>query len=211
MDPRRYAKRAAVLYRWVIDPLVQPLRPKIVALCLEHDIKHVLDIGCATGAQCRQLATAGIQATGVDLSEAMIASARAHSPENVVFVIGSACELPFESGRFDAAILSLALHEHSEEERSQMLAEALRVTKEDGHLVLAEYSEPARTRFHIPWAVIRFVEHIAGKEHRNGFRQFVEANSLQGLLERHGLMRIETVPSHFHTLEIALARESFQP
>jgi len=210
MDSRRYAKKAAILYRWVIDPLVQPLRPKIVALCLEHDMRHVLDIGCATGAQCRQLAVAGIRAVGLDLSEAMVTSARKRSRDRIEYVVGSAYELPFPDDTFDGALMSLALHEHSEDERTQMLTEALRVTKFNGHLVLAEYSKPARTRFHIPWAVIRFVEHIAGEEHRTGFHQFVASDSLRGLLERHGLTCIETVPSHFHTLTIALASQSRQ-
>jgi ubiquinone/menaquinone biosynthesis C-methylase UbiE len=136
----------------------------------------------------------------------MVVSARANSPENVAFVIGSAYELPFAARTFDAAILSLSLHEHSEEERSQMLTEALRVVRQDGYLVLAEYSEPAKARFHIPWAVIRFVEHVAGEEHRAGFHQFISTDSLSGFLKRHGLSYVETVPSHFHTLTVAVVQ-----
>ena len=206
MDPRRYGKRSTILYRWIIDPLAQPLRPKIVSLCLKYGMRHVLDIGCATGAQCRQLGATGIQATGLDLSEAMVASARARSPENVAFVIGSAYELPFPGGIFDGALMSLALHEHSEEERSKMLTEALRVVRQDGYLILAEYSKPARTLMHIPWRTIQLIENIAGGDHCAGFRRFIATDGLHGLLQRHDLEPIEIVHSHFHTLTIAVAQ-----
>jgi ubiquinone/menaquinone biosynthesis C-methylase UbiE len=206
MDPRRYGKRSAILYRWIIDPLAQPLRPKIVSLCLKYGMRHVLDIGCATGAQCRQLATAGIQATGLDLSEAMVASARARSPETVTFVIGSAYEMPFADDEFDAAILSLALHEHSEADRTQMVSEALRVVRQDGYLVLAEYSKPARTLFHVPWRIIQLIENLAGGDHRAGFREFIATDGLHGLLRRHDLDPVEMVHSHFHTMTIAVVQ-----
>ncbi|MFC2082464.1 class I SAM-dependent methyltransferase [Candidatus Bipolaricaulota bacterium] len=206
MRSQRYAKRAAILYRWLIDPMVQPLRPKIVSLCLKHGMKHVLDIGCATGSQCRQLGHAGIRTVGLDLSEAMIANASKRPNENVEYVIGSAFELPFESGTFDATLLSLALHEHPEDERTQMLIEACRVIKPGGALLIAEYSKPAKMLLHIPWAVIRFVEHVAGEEHRNGFHQFIAADGLRGLLQRHGLQQTDIAHSHFGTLTIAIAQ-----
>ena len=72
MRYQRYGKISAAVYRWLIDPLVKPLRPKIVRLCSKHGMGTVLDIGTATGAQCRTLAAAGIHTVGLDLSEAMI-------------------------------------------------------------------------------------------------------------------------------------------
>ncbi|GAF99271.1 unnamed protein product, partial [marine sediment metagenome] len=132
-------------------------------------MNNVLDIGTATGAQCRTLGAAGIRAVGLDLSEAMIATARNCRAKNVEYVVGSAYELPFEDAAFDAALLSLSLHEHSEEERTRMLMEALRVIRSNGYLMLAEYSKPAKTLIHLPWRIIQFIENLAGPEHRAGF------------------------------------------
>ena len=206
MQTQRYGKRSSIIYRWLIDPLVQPLRPRIVSLCLKHNVRHVLDIGCATGEQCRQLGAARITAVGVDLSEDMIAAANSRAHDRVEYVVGSAFELPFESGRFDAALLSLALHEHPETERATMIREALRVVGSGGYLIIAEYSKPMRPYMHLPWGVIQLVEKLAGQEHHDGFRGFIAADGLAGLLKRHNLSPIDVVTSHFHTLSAALVQ-----
>jgi SAM-dependent methyltransferase len=204
MRTQRYGSLSSKIYRWLIDPLLARLRPKIARLCIKYGVNNLLDIGTATGAQCRTLHAAGIRAVGLDLSEAMIAAARRWSPDDIEFVVGSAYELPFADAAFHAVLLSLALHEHSEEERAQMLAEAMRVVEPEGHLVIAEYSEPAHTWLHISWLVIRGIENIAGNEHKAGFHQFMAGNGVEGLLQRHSLQPSEIVHSHFHTLAIAV-------
>ncbi len=206
MRTQRYGTLSAKIYRWLIDPLLARLRPEIARLCLKHEVNSVLDVGSATGAQCRALNAAGIHAIGLDLSEAMIAAAEAGSSADIKYVIGSAYELPFANASRNAVLLSLALHEHSEEERSRMLAEALRVLESDGYLVLVEYSRPARTLLHIPWLVIQLIENMAGGDHRAGFRQFIASDGLEGLLRRHSLRATEIVHSHFHTLAIAVVQ-----
>jgi len=206
MRYQRYGKLSSAIYRWLIDPLVQPLRPRIARLCLKHDMNNVLDIGTATGAQCRTLGEAGLHAVGLDLSEAMIAAARTRPSENIEYVVGSAYELPFAGATFDAALLSLSLHEHSEEERTRMLMEAMRVIRPDGLLVLAEYSKPAKARIHLPWRIIQLIENLAGPEHRAGFHQFIATDGLRGFLQRHDLQPIEVVHSHFNTIAIAVVQ-----
>ncbi len=206
MRYRRYGKISSIIYSWLIDPLLWPVRPRIARLCRKHGMNHVLDIGTATGAQCRTLGAAGIHAVGLDLSGAMIAAARNRRAKNVEYVVGSAFELPFADAAFNAALLILSLHEHSEEERTTMLMEALRVIKPDGYLMLAEYSKPVKTLIHIPWRIIQLIENLAGPEHRAGFHEFIAMDGLPGLLRRHGLQPIDVVQSHFHTLAIAVVQ-----
>ena len=199
----RYGSLAVRLYRALIDPPLWPLRPKIVQICRELEACDVLDIASATGAQCRVLGQAGIRATGVDLSEAMIQAAQHRGGKNTTYVLGSAYELPFPDGSFDASLLILALHEHSDKERSIMLREAFRVLRPAGALIIAEYTAPSRTRLHVPWQVIRLIERTAGIDHSAGFRDFVARGCLDGLIERHGLNALGESPSHFGTIGIA--------
>lgn len=207
MRPQRYGTLSASIYRWLIDPLLTRLRPKIAQLCIKYGVTNLLDIGTATGAQCRTLHASGIRAVGLDLSEAMISTAKAQSPADIEYVVGSAYDLPFADASFQSVLLSLALHEHREEDRKRILMEAIRVSEPDGFLMIAEYSEPARTRLHIPWLVIRGIENIAGSEHRAGFHQFMASNGLGGLLQRYSLQPSEIVHSHFHTLAMAIIRK----
>ncbi|HUT87624.1 MAG TPA: class I SAM-dependent methyltransferase, partial [Candidatus Heimdallarchaeota archaeon] len=157
-----------------------------------------------TGAQCRLLARAGMAATGVDLSEAMIVAARRHGGRNVRYLHGSAFHLPFAKGSFDASLLLLALHEHNEEERGLMLVEALRVVRPDGYLLIADYTVPNYPSFHIPWQTIRLIEGLAGAEHRAGFRDFVARGGLAGLLTRHELAPAHKSHSHSGAIGIAV-------
>src|ERR1700737_4665221 len=71
----------------------------------------VLDVGSGVGGPARYLAaTYGCQVTGVDLSEPFVEAARYLTERTgqsgqVSFQSGSALELPFDDGRFDAVML----------------------------------------------------------------------------------------------------------
>ncbi|MDD5264070.1 MAG: class I SAM-dependent methyltransferase [Candidatus Bipolaricaulis sp.] len=205
-ERERYGSRAAGIYGALIDPVLRSLRPRIVRICREEGVASALDIACATGAQCRRLARMGIQVTGVDLSEAMIAAARRRGGPGAEYIRASAFDLPFPDASFDAAILSLALHEHPENERASMLGQALRVLRPGGVLVVADYACPNRTALHLPWAIVRLVETCAGPEHRAGFADFVHRGSLAGLLVRHGLSCSRTARAVFGTIGISVIR-----
>lgn len=209
MPPRkRYGRLAAHTYQALIDPLLWVLRPRLVHICDVLGASSILDIACATGAQCRAFGRAGLQATGIDLSAAMIDAAARRGGPNVRYVQGSAYDLPFPDGAFDAAVLSLALHEHTEAERTRMVAEADRVVRPAGHLILADYTRPHPASWHLPWHIIRAVEAIAGPEHHAGFLDFVAQGSLRGLLERYGLCAESIGHSHFGAIGIAVCAVS---
>jgi len=199
----RYGLGAVRSYQVLIDPMIYPLRPKIVGLCRELGVRTVVDIASGTGAQCRMLGRVGIQATGVDLAEAMIDAATRRDGPNTHYALGSATDLPFEDATFDACTLLLALHEHPEPERERMLKEAGRVVRPDGHLIVADFAEPARPTLHAAWRVIRFIEYAAGDEHHAGFLDYVARGSLCGLLERFTLKPVRETSSHFGVIGIA--------
>jgi len=200
----RYGSSAARIYSTLIDPLIVPLRRKITDLCIERGVKRVIDIASATGVQCRMLAQAGIRATGVDLSQPMVDSAKRWGGGDVDYVCASAYDLPFEAGSFDASILSLALHEHTEEERGMIIAEARRVTALHGLLIVADYTPPLRPWLNPSWIAIRLIERTAGKDHHSGFVDFVSRGGLDGLIERYALTPYERIDSHHRTIAIAI-------
>jgi SAM-dependent methyltransferase len=102
----------------------------IVDLCKGLSVATVLDIGCGDGSIIQRLGQLGFgrELHGVDLSASAIAAARAKTiaaPSSFATFDGST--LPFESGRFDLAVLSHVV-EHLEHPRV-LVREAARVAR----------------------------------------------------------------------------------
>ena len=86
--------------------------PTLRSLLPDLNGKRILDLGCGTGERCKDYVRHGAAAvTGVDISEKMLAVAKAkNSDPNITYL-----EMPMEDigsigGEFDVAISSLALH-----------------------------------------------------------------------------------------------------
>lgn len=97
----------------------------------------VLDIGCGRGALARSLVKRGFAVTGIDPSEAAIAAARDSVPE-ARFEVAAAEALPFDDSGFDAAVILNALHHVPVAAMATALAEAARVTKPAGTVLIVE-------------------------------------------------------------------------
>ncbi|MCD6365565.1 MAG: class I SAM-dependent methyltransferase [Planctomycetes bacterium] len=193
------------IYARLIDPLVRPLRRRVTKMCLELGLNRVLDVGSATGEQCRYLDRAGITVTGLDLSSDMIAWSRRHSNSSIDYMLGSAYALPFPDRSFNGVLLILALHEHSPQEQGQMLSEVLRVLEENGTLVLAEYS----FRRDVPWSTrmgIEFIERLAGRDHHRNFRAFLRRGGIPHLLESFPLSIVKQDAVFSGAIDIIAAR-----
>jgi ubiquinone/menaquinone biosynthesis C-methylase UbiE len=71
----------------------------------------LLEVGCGSGYYSEVLATllpAGVQYTGIDYSDAMIARARAHYP-STTFEVADATRLPYADGAFDIVFNGVSL------------------------------------------------------------------------------------------------------
>jgi ubiquinone/menaquinone biosynthesis C-methylase UbiE len=89
---------------------------------------RVIDLGCGTGLAVAALAARACAVVGVDVSEPMLARARARVPA-ATFVRASAEELPFEAASFDAATSAQAFHWF---DQPRALAEIARVVRPGG-------------------------------------------------------------------------------
>ena len=99
----------------------------------------VLDAGCGTGYLTRKLHEAGARVTGIDLSERMIAIARARHPD-LDFRVGSCSELAtIEDGHCDLVIANYVLMDTPD--LPGAMAAFRRVLKPDGLAVLV-FSHP---------------------------------------------------------------------
>jgi sarcosine/dimethylglycine N-methyltransferase len=121
----------------------------------------VLDVGSGVGGPARFLAaTCGCQVTGIDLSAPFVDAARYLTERTgqgalVSFQTGSALELPFDAGRFDAALLQHVAMNISD--RTRLYREIHRVLKPGGSfatydVVLGDGKPHEDVHYPAPWA-----------------------------------------------------------
>jgi SAM-dependent methyltransferase len=140
-----------------------------------HEGDQVIDVGCGPGNYTRYLArAAGDGLTiGLDASEAMVAAAAGRGGgENIAYLRGDACELPFDDESFDIACTLGVIH--MIDTPLVALDEMVRVLAPGGRLVvLASCARKGRPR-----------------RERGGVTIFAR-DELTGALRKHGLVEIE--------------------
>jgi ubiquinone/menaquinone biosynthesis C-methylase UbiE len=103
-----------------------------------HD--RVLDVATGTGYTALGLAPLVREVIGVDVSEGMLAQARAKGMANARFELGAAEALPFPDGAFDVVVSRIAPHHFTSV--PAFVGEAHRVLKPGGRLLIADTTVP---------------------------------------------------------------------
>jgi SAM-dependent methyltransferase len=101
--------------------------------------QRVVDLGTGTGTIARQLAAAGCEVTGVDISENMLAQAKALDAQAGLCVEYKLCpaeDTGLSSDRFDVVIAGQCWHWF---DRARTAAEAWRLLRGGGSLVIAHF------------------------------------------------------------------------
>ena len=96
----------------------------------------VVDLACGTGDFCRDLADAGLEPVGMDLSFGMLAAARTTAP----LAQADALALPLPDGSVDGITCGFALRNFVE--IPPFLAEVARVVRLGGRIALLDVAEP---------------------------------------------------------------------
>lgn len=96
----------------------------------------VLNIGCGTGIEARELDALGVQTIGLDLSPGMLAVARAASPA-LPLMAGSMLDLPVADGAAGAVLAWYSTIHVPDDRLPVALAEFARVLRPGGQALLA--------------------------------------------------------------------------
>jgi arsenite methyltransferase len=148
--------------------------------------ERVLDLGCGAGWATRLLARlvadgpSGFgQVVGVDVSDEMIRRARQASKdfENIMFVWGSAQQIPWEENYFDKVLSVESFYYYADQDRA--LAELFRVMAPRGRLfiLINLYKDN-------PYS-LRWVDELAVPVHARSEEEYVQ------LLKRHAFENVE--------------------
>ena len=165
---------ADVMRRQVIPPMTAAYR--------HHPRPRVLDVACGTGHTLAQIKTAlpNAELSGIDLSPAYVAKAKAMCPEAAILT-DDARALPFVDDTFDIVTSTYLFHEVPEADRRTVLAELARVVKPGGLVVLQDSAQLDDAPELAPFL------HAFGREMHEPYYDNYLNDPLPGLLEGAGL------------------------
>jgi ubiquinone/menaquinone biosynthesis C-methylase UbiE len=117
---------------------------KLIGKYLKKPLR-LLDLGCGAGRAAIPLQAKGFQVTGLDITPALIKSARASATKRkskAAFLQGTAVSLPFKDRSFDSVLLLYNSLEGIplKENRQAALNESFRVMKPGNYLILSTLS-----------------------------------------------------------------------
>lgn len=177
---------AAKFYGSLFDPLMSSLRAIGLSLHPPGPGTQVLDVGCGNGAHLQLYQGRGCQVTGLDRSPAMLSAARRSLSPGAQLHLGDGTRLPYRDRSFDLVLMAMAIHEHDPGVRSALLAEAARVTRRDGRILVIDF-HPGPFRFPKGWAqraLIIAIELLGGWEHFTNHLDFLATGGLPAMLAR---------------------------
>jgi len=175
----------AITTKWAID-LVTRAQPR--------PGEAVLDVACGTGVVARAAAKMMVQGrvTGLDLNPGMLEVARTVPSEGapIVWIGGSALNLPFPVDSFDLVLCQLGLQFFPDRERA--LSEMHRVLLHPGRMALSVYSGIERT----PGAdaFVRALDRVLGPHSskiKRGEHSFHNPGQLRNLLTQARFVAVE--------------------
>lgn len=152
---------------------------------------RTLQIACVYGNLTRRLIgrlNVGASLDVVDILPIQLQNlARKVPPSSAVNLIhGDSAALDFRSASYDRALLFFLLHEQPEEVRRDTLAEALRVVKPGGKLVIVDYHRPHPLNpFYLPMtAILSMLEPYALDLWRHDLTEWFPPNRRIAAIER---------------------------
>ncbi|MBI3944465.1 MAG: methyltransferase domain-containing protein [Armatimonadetes bacterium] len=175
----------------LLELAVGHIRRDVVAWLRDQGARRVLDLAAGTAPLSRRLADAGLSPVALDLSPAMLALAAERGRRAPPFPViqGDAGRLPLRPV-FDAAAISLALHEMPPEPREAAWRELQRVVRPGGWIVVVDFTIPPDPGplSRRAGAIIGLLERQVGRmhpPHYEGYLDFMRRGGLCGWLSAH--------------------------
>ncbi len=192
-------------FTWVeaqepLDRMFKPFEVLLVETALARGARKVLDVGCGTGATTLAIARAlrGGDAVGVDISEPMLALARARAERErlpATFVLADAETHAFAPGFFDAVVSRFGVMFFADPVRA--FANLRSAVRRGGDLALIAWRAPAENPFMTvaERTAAPFLPHIPPRRaDAPGQFAFADSARVTGILERSGWAEIDIRP-----------------
>ena len=177
---------------WVVNLILWGNMRRLTQSVLEElegegDSLSALQLACVYGDFSRELASglAGRDSTLdlVDVAPIQLLNARdkLHACDNVAFHHQDASALEMADDSYDFTVLFFLLHEQPEEVRRRTLAEAYRVTRPGGKIVIVDYHGPQRKNplRYVMQPILHWLEPFALDLWRHPLAEFLPAGTAE--------------------------------
>ena len=160
-------------------------RTGILQMLKNSGARTVLDVCCGSGCLACRLSRAGFEVTGVDSSPTMLNRAKAKH-RGARFMLCDASQMLFAAA-FDAAVVSLALHEMDPPLREPVWEAMRRAVRLGGLLIALDFTVPTDSKWHSR-LVGRFIEKDEKRlgrvnpAHYKNYQEFMSSGGLEGWL-----------------------------
>lgn len=128
---------------WGFQPSASAVLTK--DLFVGESIKDVLIPGIGYGRNAKIFVNAGMNVTGIEISQTAIEMAQKHYGNNMVIHHGSVTDMPFDNNKYDGIFCYALIHLLDAAERSKLIDDCYNQLSENGYMVFAVISKQANT------------------------------------------------------------------
>ncbi|MCD6424903.1 MAG: class I SAM-dependent methyltransferase [Anaerolineales bacterium] len=193
---------SATIYDPVLYLALNPIRLAVMDELSQHKDSSILDLCCGTGNQLKLLSKNGFKNLHcLDLSKEMLRVAEKGGYPIKIYN-EDATETNFDDASFDIVIISFAIHEKDRETQEKLIAEAHRLIKEGGNILIIDFSFDEKTT-KLGKMGIDFIERMAGGEHYLNFKGYIANGGLESLIKEDKFKFVKDVRAAFNGVTIS--------
>ncbi|HSH52397.1 MAG TPA: class I SAM-dependent methyltransferase [Bacteroidales bacterium] len=192
----------AGFYDFLLYPFLNKTRKQTAKIIHQLYPESLIDICCGTGNQLKYLNHTNIKLTGIDNSPEMLNSGKYFNCHQQ-----DARSIEFPDQSFEMALIQLALHEKSVDDRGKILKEVYRILKNNGYLVIMDYNINHKTSKFAKY-IIRIIEFFAGRQHYKHFKTYLNNGGLTKLVDQNRFKTLRTIHLAGNSMVLKIYRKS---
>lgn len=112
---------------------------------VENSVKNVLIPGIGYGRNAQIFRAAGMNVTGIEISQTAIEMAERHFGNELKIYHGSVTEMPFDERQYDGVFCYALIHLLDENERAKLIKDCYAQLSEKGYMIFVAISKKAHT------------------------------------------------------------------